>query len=207
MVPAWWLGQKIRPLLLVGQMIWILTIMGLVWWRKLKKQADGSFRWYRFSLAELFVIATGLAVSMGLSGADYSQRRAEFRHREQLQQKVAHILGPDGYLGFGSDGSLTISVCDRTFDDKRLAELANLIHDDAQSNGVSWVLFGTGSRTAGTPPKWPGITDNSVRLLLQWQDIKLLSVEGTNISTKGQRQLLKLEKLDHPSRTALKRED
>ncbi|MCA9231360.1 MAG: hypothetical protein KDA57_11950 [Planctomycetales bacterium] len=186
-------------------MIWLLTVMGLGWRRRLKKESDSTYRWYRFSLAEMFVIATGLAFFVGFSGAEYNQRRAEFRRHEQLQQKVSQVLGPEGRLDFESDGSLAITVCDRTFDDKRLAELANLIHDDAKSKGVSRVLFGTGLRTAGTPPKWPGITDTSVSLLLQWQDIELLSIEGTDISSEGQRQLLKLEKLDEWSRKVLTR--
>jgi len=202
--PALWFGQKIRPLLLVGQMTWILTIMGLVWRRKQKKQTDGSFRWYRFSMAEMFTIATGLAIFLGLSGADHRQWRAKFRHHAQLQQKVSHVLGPEGRLGFEGDGSLTISVCDRTFDDKRLAELANLIHDDAETDGVSRVLFGTGSRTAGTPPKWPGITDASVEILLQWQGIEMLSIEGTSISAEGRKQLLSLEELEDWSRSLLR---
>ena len=200
---ALWSGQNIRPLLLVGQMTWMLTIMGLIGRRMLRKQTDVLFRWYRFSLTEMFVIATGFAVFAGFSGADYRQRRAEVRHHEQLQQNVSQVLGPEGRLGFESDGSLSIFVCDRTFDDKRLAELAKLIHDDADSYGVSRVLFGTGSQTAGIPPQWSGITDASVEILLQWQGIEMLSIEGTSISAEGRKQLLSLEELDDWSRNTL----
>ena len=205
-VPAWWSGQKMRPLLLTGQMIWMLTIMGLMWRRKLKLVSDASFQWYQFSLAEMFVIATGLAIFMGLSGADYSQQRAKSRHREQLQMMVSQVLGPEGRLGFESDDSLTISVCDRTFDDQRLTELANLIHDDAESNGVSRVLFGTGPLTAGMARKWPGITDASVETLLRWRSLTMLVIEGASITAEGRKRLLKLKELDELSQTNLSRD-
>ena len=54
-----------RPLFIAGKMIWLGTFLGLGWHRKQKRERDSSYRWYRFSLAELFVLATGFAFLCG----------------------------------------------------------------------------------------------------------------------------------------------
>ncbi len=209
LVSSWWFEREVRPLLLAGQIAWLSTVMGLLLRRKLIKEREPNntqFRWYQFSLAEMLVLVTGLALFLFFQAADDSQRRSTLRQREQLQTVVSKVLGPEGRLGFEKDGSLLISVCDRSFDDQRFAELESLIRDYVESNGVSIVLFGTGPRTMGTPPRWPGVTDASVDILLQWQDIKMLSIQGANITPEGRKRLLGLEKLDETSQAILNRE-
>jgi hypothetical protein len=206
LVLTWWSGQAIRPLALAGGMAWVLALVGLACRRRLMRENapnDTRYRWYRFSLAEMFVIATGLALNMGLMGADYQQRLSTQRERDRLRTATTEVLGPEGQLGFEYDGTMTISVCDRTFDDQRFAELAGLIHDYVESNGVSRVMFGTGSRTIGTPPRWPGVTDASVDILLGWQKMHMLHIQGTGISPAGQERLLTLQKLDELSQANL----
>ena len=192
-------------MLILGQMVLFLTMMALMWRRRHRKATDASFRWHRFSLAEVFVMATGLAVFMGLSGADRNQRRAELQHRKQLEKTALSILGPDGRLSFDSTGSMSIAICDRTFDDMRLVELAELIRDDANPKEVCAVQFATSAATAATPAQWPGITDKSVEILLQWQGIEMLSIDGTGISAEGRIRLLSLGELKEWSRKALGR--
>ena len=198
-LPTWWSGQPIRPLALVGQMAWMLTVFGLMWRRRLMKEKapdDTRYRWYRFSLVEMFVIATGLALNMGLMGADHRQRLSTQRERDRLRTVTTEVLGPDGQLGFENDGTVTISVCDRSFDDQRFAELADLIRDYVESNGVSRVGFGTGPRATGTPPRWPGVTDASVDILLGWQELHMLAIQGTGITPAGRERLLRLQNLN-----------
>ncbi len=177
--------------------------MGLMRRRKRKKETDAAFRWYRFSLAELFVIATGLAVFLGFLGADFSQRHADNRQRERLQATTAPVLGPDGQISHQPDGALLISVCDRSFDDQRLIQLARLLNNQSEDYRIYGLLFGSGMQTSSTPPKWPGITDASVPTLLQWEDMEMLLLGGTSITAEGRKRLAELEALDELSRKQL----
>ena len=98
---------------------------------------------------------------------------------------------------------MSISIYDRTFDDERFITLSKKVHDDVDTSCVSRVVFGTGPNTTGTPPRWPGITDSTVDLLLQWPDITMLIVEGTEITAEGRKRLLSLQKLDDLSQKNL----
>jgi hypothetical protein len=64
-------------------------------------------------------------------------------------------------------------------------------------------MFGTGSKTAGTPPKWPGVTDRSVPFILQWDRLEWLFIEGTAISAASREKLLTLPDLNEISPQSL----
>jgi hypothetical protein len=206
LVVTWCSGRAIRPLALGGQLAWMLTIMGLVFRRRLMKGKaphDTHDRCYRFSLIEMFVIATGLALNFGLMAADYRQGLSTQRERDSLRSITTEVLGPDGRLGFETDGTMTITVCDRSFDDQRFTKLANLVKDYLKSNEVSCVMFGTGARAAGTPPRWPGVTDASVDILLHWQELHILAIQGTGITPAGRERLLELQHLNEWSQAVI----
>ena len=59
-------------------------------------------------------------------------------------------------------------------------------------------------KTGGTPPVWPGVTDRRVDLLLEWDELEWLSVDGTAISADGRERLLTLPQLNDSSRNGLK---
>ena len=122
---------------------------------------------------------------------------------KELQVAVARILGSDGRIHFEPDGSLGIAICDRTFDDARLAQLAKMIFQWKADTKISRVLFGSGINTNNTPPVWPGITDQTIPLLMQWQELELLSVYGTAISATGREQLQSLPHLNEYSQRML----
>jgi len=140
---------------------------------------------------------------IGFSAADYRESQRVQRERERMQALAAEILGVEGRLDFDSDGSVTIIVCDRSFDDERLSSMAALIGKWDADSKVRQLMFGSGSKTAGTPPKLPGVTDDSVGLILQWDRLEWLFIEGTAISSVGREKLLKLPQLNEFTRDSI----
>lgn len=209
---SWWLEMEVRPLQIGGTFLWLLAVWGVVLRRRRTKERnpdDPHFRWYRFSLFEIFIVATGGILFFGLNTADYRQRLELHYEQVRLQTAAEDILGPDGSLGFGGDGpgTLSLTICDRSFDDQRLMKLMDLIQDHLETNriAITGIMFGTSALTTGTPPEWPGITDASLDMILGWQELKTLSVYGTGITIEGQKRLLKLPDLEEWVRTMISR--
>jgi hypothetical protein len=204
---GWYNGRGVRPLALAGFVFWIATAFGLGArrrWVRARRPELAAGRW-KFSFVELLMLFTGLTLFFGFSVADYQESQRYRREQETLQKSSATLLGPDGRIGFEADGSLMISICDRSFDDNRLTQLDALIDDWKHDIGVSRLIFGTGATTGGTPPAWPGVTDRSVAMLLQWDELEWLSLYGTAISKNGRERLLALPRLNKFSRGGLEK--
>jgi hypothetical protein len=202
---SWYMGRDIRPLMLAGFLLYMTAAFALGMrrrWRNAKHPQTSADRG-KFSLAELLIFVTGLAFFIGLSAADHLKAQQFWREREQLQVDVASVLGADGRITFQPDGSLQIAICDRTFDDARLARLAEMISQRKSDTNISGIMFGSGANTNSTPPVWPGITDQSIALLIEWRELEMLSVYGTAISDNGREQLRSLPHLNEPSRWML----
>lgn len=204
---SWNRDRDPRPLILVGMLLYMIVAFALGTRRRWfnAKHPELARSPVRFSLAELLVFATAFAVFSGFLSADLLKPQQIRREHEKLQAATAGVLGPDGQITHEPDGSLQIAICDRTFDDARLARLVEVIFQWEADTKISGVMFGSGANTKNTPPAWPGITDQSVPLLMQWQELKMLSVFGTAISQEGREQLRKLPHLDPRSRAALAR--
>jgi hypothetical protein len=203
---GWYNGRGLRPFAVAGFLSWMATTFALSVrrrWIKLRHPELAS-RSLRFSFLELLVLVTGLTLFIGFTIADYHESARVLRERSALRSNAETLLGLDGHLGFDADGSLTIAVCDRSFDDARLVKLVQMIDDWHQNVGVSRFNFGTSMKTGGTPPVWPGVTDRSVDLLLEWDELEWLSVDGTAISADGRERLLTLPQLNDFSRNGLK---
>lgn len=171
-------------------------------WRKARRpeMTAGSAR---LSLGGLLILISGLTLFFGLIAAEY-QVYQRFRDEvHQLQTNVVKLLGPDGEFGSLTDGSITLLICDRSFDDDRFAKVARLISDWKPDAEISQVIFSSGPATNDTPPAWSGVTDRSVELLLGWRELKWLSVDGSAISAEGRQKLLTLAQLDEISRQGL----
>jgi hypothetical protein len=204
---GWYNGRGLRPLALVGFLAWVTTAFALSArrrWIKLQRP-ELALRAWRFSFLELLVLVTGLTLFIGFTIADHHETARVLREQSAFRSSVETLLGVDGRIDFDVDGSLMISVCDRSFDDVRLAKLAEKIDDWNPNVGVSRVTFGTGMKTGGTPPVWPGVTDQSVDLLLEWDELEWLSVDGTAISVDGRKRLLTLPRLNDFSRGGLEK--
>lgn len=204
---GWYNGHGLRPLMLAGLLFWVTTAFALgVRRRRMRAQRpELKLKPWRFSFLEMLVLFTGLTLFIGFSIADYHETARLFRERSAFRSSAEPQLGLDGHIGFAADESLTISVCDRSFDDARLVKLVQMIEAWNQDVGVSRVSFGTGAKTGGTPPVWPGVTDRSVDLLLEWDELEWLSVDGTSISAEGRERLLTLPRLNDFSRNGLKK--
>ncbi|HEX4412520.1 MAG TPA: hypothetical protein VH107_02760 [Lacipirellulaceae bacterium] len=151
----------------------------------------------------MFVIGTGIALFIGLTGADYQQGQRTQRERDRLRSSASEFLGPDGRLDFELDGTMAVIVCDRSFDDQRFTKLANLLDDFPASDGVTRVFFGTSAGMRATPAQWRGVTDASVDVLLRWQKtLRAVAIQGTAITPAGINRLSTLPELDvsYPSR-------
>lgn len=205
---GWYNGRGLRPLMLAGLLFWVMTTFALGARRRRMKAQRPSSTWkpWRFSFLEMLALFTGLTLFIGLSIADYHETARLFRERSAFRSNAETLLGLDGQVGFDVDGSLMISACDRSFDDARLVKLAQMIEDWSPNVSVSRFSFGTGMKTGGTPPVWPGVTDRSVDLLLEWDELEWLSVYGTVISAEGRERLLTLPRLNDLSRNGLKTE-
>ncbi|TWT85800.1 hypothetical protein Pla123a_06070 [Posidoniimonas polymericola] len=188
-----------RPPRYAAIAILVATGAGLGAVRQIRKARDPAARLSRVSLTEVFVVTSLLAAVFAILGAEHRQDlRAQARF-ERFQADASAILGTDGRLGRQSDGTLTIVICERTFDDDRFENLAALLRDAQSPSRVSSVIFGTGV-SGGAPPLWPGVTDASVEVLLQWPDLEWLAIDGTAISPAGRQRLLKLNQLNEHSR-------
>lgn len=204
---GWYNGRGLRPLLLAGLLFWVTTTFALGARRRRMKvqRPQSTLKPWRFSFLEMLALFTGLTLFIGFSIADYQASARVFREQSTFRSSVEPLLGLDGHVGFAADGSLTISVCDRSFDDARLVKLAQMIEDWNQNVSVTRFSFGTGAKTGGTPPVWPGVTDGSVDLLLKWDELEWLSVDGTSISAAGRKRLLTLPRLNDLSRSGLEK--
>lgn len=109
------------------------------------------------------------------------------------------LLGPDGRASFSPDGGVTITFCDRTFDDDRLAKLAKVIESEGLNDNVVGFLCGSGNKTGGSAAAWPGLTDASLPLILRWKGLELLVVANSAISGDGKAQLRELPHLNEVS--------
>ena len=206
---GWYNGRGLRPLALAGIVFWITTAVTLGLRRHWlnQRQPELTGRRWKFSTVDLLILVTGLTLFVGFSATEHLESKRLQREQKQLQAQAADVLGPDGRIGFESDGSVTISICDRSFDDDRLGTLAQMIEDWNQDAGVSRLSFGTGMKTGGTPPVWPGVTDRSVDLLLKWDELEWLSVDGAAISDDGHKRLRTLPRLNDLSRRGLETKD
>lgn len=204
-ITSWYTGRDIRPLMLTGMILYMTTAFALGMRRRWKNarhpQAATSVR--KFSLTELLLFVTGLALFVGLLAADRLESQRFQRERAQFQATAANMLGPDGRITFMPDDSLQIAVCARTFDDERFTRLAEMISHWNADTKISGVMFGTGANTNSTPPVWPGFTDQSIAQLMQWKELELLSVHGTAISAAGREQLRSLPLLNEVSQRQL----
>jgi hypothetical protein len=203
---GWFNGRGFRPLALAGTVFWIMTALALGARRRWIKERrpELTLEPWRFSFLELLVLVTGLTLFIGFTIADHHESARVLRERSAFRSCVETLLGVDGRIDFDIDGSLMISVCDRSFDDARLVKLAEKIDDWNPNIEVSRITFGTGMKSGGTPPAWPGVTDRSVDLLLEWDGLEWLSVYGTAISADGRERLLTLPRLNDFSRDGLK---
>lgn len=208
MLVGWYNGRGFRPLTLAGFLIWITTAFALgvrrQWLRQ--RSPERAERRLQFSILELLVLVTSLTFFLGLTAADQLEWGREHRERERLKAQAAGVLGPDGWIGFEADGSVNISICDRSFDDSRLAELAAMLRGWRPPAKVGWLMFASGQTTGRTPAAWPGVTDRSVPLILEWGELEWLSVFGTSISDAGREELLTLPRLNDFSREQLERQ-
>jgi len=203
---GWYNGRGLRPFALAGFVFWIMTAFALGARRRWIKvhRPELTLKPWRFSFLELLVLVTGLTLFIGFSIADYHESARVLREHSAFRSSVETLLGLDGRIDFDVDGSLMISVCDRSFDDARLVKLAEKIDDWNPNIRISRITFGTGMKTGGTPPVWPGVTDRSVDWLLEWDELEWLSVYGTAISVDGRKRLLTLPRLNDISRDGLK---
>ena len=203
---GWFNGRGVRPLALAGFVFWITTAFALGSRRRWLKarRPELTLKPWRFSFLELLVLVTGLTLFIGFTIADHHETARVLREHSAFRSSVETLLGVDGRIDFDVDGSLMISVCDRSFDDARLVKLAEKIDDWNQNVSVSRITFGTGMKTGGTPPVWLGVTDRSVDLLLEWDELEWLSLYGTAISADGRERLLTLPRLNDFSRDGLK---
>lgn len=204
---SWYTGRDIRPWTLAG----LLLVMSVAFtlgvrrrWRNTRypQMSTGATS---FSLAELLIYVSALAIFLGFLELDRPAAQQFQRERDELQAAAAGVLGPDGRILFMPDGSLHVAICDRTFDDARLARLAEVIDQWKAGAQISELGFGSGANTNNIPPVWPGITDQSIPLLMQWQELELLSVYGTAISENGREQLRTLPRLNRLSQHMLAR--
>jgi hypothetical protein len=203
---SWYRGREARPLLLVGALVWITSIMAMGAHRRWKaaRQGETARRGWRFSIAELLLIFTGAIAFLGFTGADYRQSLQVQREQARLRELAAPILGVDGRLEFDSRGRISIIVCDRTFDDARLARLASLVAARGQAAAVTALMFGTSAGASGSPARWPGITDRSAGVILQWNQLELLFIDGTGLTQAARRRLSALPRLYEASRRSLR---
>lgn len=204
---GWYNGRGFRPFALAGFVFWITTAFALGTRRRWIKarRPELALKAWRFSFLELLVLVTGLTLFIGFTIADHHETTRVLREQSAFRSSVEALLGVDGDTGFAADGSLVITVCDRSFDDARLVKLAEKIDDWNPNVGVSRVTFGTGMNTGGTPPVWPGVTDRSVDLMLEWDELEWLSVYGTAIGADGRERLLTLPRLNDFSRRGLEK--
>jgi hypothetical protein len=203
---GWYNGRGPRLFHIAGFVGWMTAflIMGARRrWLKAYRAGYIPSRW-RFSAAELLLMFTGAIFFLGFNAADYRQSQLVHREREQLQALATPALGPEGRLDLEPDGTLQITICDRSFDDQRLQALAELIRERKADADVRRLMFGTGTKTAGTPPRWPGVTDQSVETILQWNQLEWLFIEGTSITAAKREQLLTLPELNELSRETLR---
>lgn len=203
---GWYNGRGIRPFALAGMAFWLTTVFALGSRRRWIKarRPELALRPWRFSFVELLVVFTGLTLLIGLSITDRQESLKVRREQATLQSSATKLLGLDGRIDFDADGSLMISICDRSFDDARFVTLVQMIDDWNKNAGVSRITFGTGINTSGMPPVWLGVTDRSIDLLLKYDELEWLSVYGTAISADGRERLLTLPRLNDFSRNGLK---
>jgi hypothetical protein len=202
---GWYSGRGLRPLHIVGLMFWLSAALLLgAWrrWRRARGEVVAPSRW-RFSTGELLLLFTGAVLWIGFSAADYRESLRVQQERERMQALAAEVLGPEGRLGFDSDGSVSVTVCDRSFDDKRFESLAELIREWDADSKVQRLMFGSGIMTQGTPPRWSGVTDVSVPLILRWDGLEWLFIEGTAISPTSREKLRRLPDLNEITRDSL----
>jgi hypothetical protein len=202
---GWYSGRGLRPLHLAGLIFWLSAALALGGWRRWRRargEEVATSRW-RFSTGELMLLFTGAILWIGFSAADYQQSQRAQQERERMQARAAEVLGVEGRLGFDSDGSISITVCDRSFDDKRLRSLAALIREWNAESRVRRLMFGSGIKTQGTQPNWAGVTDQSIDLILRWNGLEWLFIEGTAISPAGREKLLTLPDLNDFTRDSI----
>jgi hypothetical protein len=205
---SWYRGREARPLLLVGVLLWISSIMAMGAHRRWKAahQRESPQTPWRFSTAELLLMFTGAIAFLGFMGADYRQSLHVQREQSRLREVAAPLLGPDGRLDFDAAGRVSIVVCDRSFCDARLTQLAALIAEQDQAATVTSLMFGSSANTSVSPPRWPGVTDRSVDLILQWDQLEWLFIEGTDLTHAARQRLSALPRLHETSQRMLRQE-
>lgn len=198
-----------RPLTYLGA-LFMATFAGIGLLRQRRNLAAGrKSSWWRFSMGEILLLATGLAIAAGLQGIDNLHARREQRRFQQLAADAAPILGPGGSIDANQWASgwvvkLWVVVCDPTFDDRRLQELGRLIAERGLDDLIAGVMFGSrGAVAPATPPAWPGVTNASVEVLLGWPRLEMLSIDGTSVTPAGRKRLAELPKLDSTWRESL----
>lgn len=199
---GWYNGRGTGPLMIAGLVLYVSSLLAVGSRRRWKAARVGikvRKRW-RFSMAELILIVTGLVAWFGLFAADHRQSLQVGREREKFSALAAPLLGPEGRLSSNSDGTISVSICDRSFDDDRLRRLADLIHQKDADSSVLSLMFGTGAKTAGSPPRWPGVTDRSVDLIIRWNQLEWMSIAGTDITRPAREKLMSLPALNEVSR-------
>lgn len=201
---GWYNGRGARPLFLAGMVAWYTSFMIIGARRRWKAARDGTTAGGRlqFSMAELFLIVTGIVALVGFLAAEHRQSLSVHREREKFSALAAPILGPGGRLGFESSGEMTIIICDRSFDDDRLGRLASIISQKEGGAVVKSLVFGSRANSIGAP-SWPGVTDRSLDVIVRWKQLEWLFIEGTAITPAGRQRLLTLPALNETSRNSL----
>jgi hypothetical protein len=198
---GWYNGRGTRPWMLAALRGWFTTAMIVGARRRWKLARDGtsSGRRFQVSMAEFLLLATGSVAFVGFTAAEHRASSRVFRERERVSALAAPILGPAGRLGYEPNGDITISICDRTFDDDRLDKLASLISQEMKdAPAVTRLMFGSRPNSNGAP-RWPGVTDRSVEVILRWNRLEWLFIYGTAISADGCQELKTLPALNEHS--------
>lgn len=147
----------------------------------------------RISLSDLLLYLTAAAVLVGSYSVNRTVRERELARRQAVDQAALLVLGAGGTVERDHRGRLNIGIQDGSFDDARMARLADLLAEDNDRLGITWVQFlATGGSNAGA---WPNLTDASVDRLLDWRELRTLYLVGTSISASGAERLTNLPEL------------
>ena len=205
---GWFNGRGLRLWSYLGFLAFTMSAIVVAFRQRwiYERRPELAAKRLKFSTVDLLILVTGMTLFVGFTAADQLELGREHRERERLKAQAASVLGPDGWIGFEADGSVNIAICDRTFDDARLAKLAAMLRGWRPPAKVGRLMFASGQTTGRTPAAWPGVTDRSVPLMLEWNDLEWLSVHGTSISDAGREELLTLPRLNDFSREQLERQ-
>ena len=204
---GWFNGRGLRLWSFLGFLAFTMSAIAVAFRRRwiYERRPELAAKRLKFSTVDLLILVTGMTLFVGFTAADQLDLLRAQRNRERLQAEAASVLGPDGWVGFEPDWSVSLTICDRTFDDERLVELAAMVRSWHPDVKVNRLMFASGRTTGATPAAWPGVTDQSVPLMLEWDDLEWLSVDGTSISDAGREELLTLPRLNDFSRQQLER--